>query len=169
MVLPRSRLSIVFVLAALVAAFGTPAVAGAAGGGDSASGHGAQFGATFDFSGRSTNVNTDARGKIRLTDTTADPNDVYTAEVTCMRVVAATATTPATAVLIGRIVDQPPGSFALSIEVHAADHGKFSNVPDAVSVFLSGTPAPPDGACPAPFPFISPLAEGEVTISNTLP
>ena len=166
----RSRAPILLTIGALVAALAAPvAAASAAGGGDSASGQGTQFGTTFDFSGRSSNVNTDARGRIRLTNTSSDPNDVYTAEVTCMRVVGATATTPAMAVLIGRIVDQPAGSGALSIQVHAADHGKFSNVPDAANVFLSGTPAPPDGSCPAPFQFISPLADGTNTINNTLP
>ena len=169
MIMPKSRLSMALLLGALVAAFVTPATAGAAGGGDSASGHGSQFGMTFDFSGRSSNVNTDARGRIRVTMTNQDPNDVYTAEVTCMRVVGATATTPASAVLIGRIVDQPPGQGVVSLVIHAADSGKVSNVPDSAIVGFSGAPAPPDGACPPPVQFISPLAEGEVTINNTLP
>ena len=169
MALPRSRLKLLIALGALLAILGAPASAGAAGGGDSASGRASQFGDQWDFSARSSNTNTDARGRIRITATTSDPNDVYTAEVTCMRVVGATATTPATVVVSGRIVDQPPGSFALSIQVHATDSGKFSNVPDTGNAFLSGSPSPPDGTCPAPFAFLSPIVEGSVTISNTLP
>ena len=170
MKLPRRRLLALLTSAALVAAlFLMPASAGAAGGGDSASGHGVQFGTTTDFSARSSNVNTDARGKIRVTFTNNDPNDVYTAEVTCMRVVGATATTPATAVVSGRITSQPPGSNIVSILVHSADSGKFSNVPDSMIVQFSTAPSPPDGTCPVPFTFVNPLAEGEVTIDNTLP
>ena len=153
----------------LVALAVAPAAVSAGNNTDSASGRGTFFGTDFDFSARSTNVNTDARGRIRLTDTGSDPNRVFTAEVTCMRVVGATATTPAAVVLSGRITDQPAGSAALSLIVHATDSGKFSNAPDTISVFASSTPSPPDGACPPPATFLSPLADGEVVIKNSLP
>ena len=170
MKLPIPRLFALLTSAALVAAlFLIPATAGAAGGGDSASGHSTEFGTITDFSARSSNVNTDARGRIRVTFANSDPNDVYTAEVTCMKVVGATATMPARVVVSGRIVSQPPGSSVVSIQVHASDSGKFSNVPDSMDVFFFGTPSPPDGTCPVPFTFVSPLADGEVVIQNTLP
>src|ERR1700741_4722882 len=116
--LPRRRSIALLASAALVAAlFLIPTTAGAAGGGDSAIGHGVQFSTTVDFSARGSNVSTDARGKIRVTFTNSDPNAVYTAEVTCMNVVGATATTPAAAVVSGRITSQPPGSGVVSIQV----------------------------------------------------
>jgi hypothetical protein len=168
--MPRRRLFSLLAAAGMLGALAaTPVAVGAAGGGDSASGNFAYFGYQVDFSARASNVDTDARGKIRVTYTAADPNDVYTAEVTCIRVVGATATTPATAVVSGRIVDQPAGSGVTSLLVQVQDSGKFSAVPDSGLVFFQGTPSPPDGACPVPFTFNNPLAEGTVTIDNTLP
>jgi hypothetical protein len=166
----RKRIRFALFAAGICAAISlAPATAGAAGGGDSASGNVSQFGQTTVFSGRSSNVNTDARGRIRVTFTNSDPNAVYTAEVTCMRVIGATATTFAMAVLSGRIVDQPPGSSILSLQVHATDSGKMSNAPDGLFVLFSGAPSPTDGLCPDPLPFSNPVAEGQITIDNALP
>jgi hypothetical protein len=168
--MPRRRLfSLLAAVGMLGALAATPVAVGAAGGGDSASGNFTNSNLQVDFSARASNVDTDARGRIRVTNTATDPNDVYTADVTCIRVVGATGTTPATAVVSGRIVDQPPGSPYMSLLVQVQDSGKFSQVPDSGFVFFQGTPSPPDGACPVPFMFNNPLAEGTVTIDNTLP
>jgi len=168
--MPRRRLfSLLAAVGMLGALAATPVAVGAAGGGDSASGNFTYGNEQVDFSARASNVDTDARGRIRITNTSADPNDVYTAEVTCLRVIGATAGTPATAVAVGRIIDQPPGSPYLSILVQVQDSGKFSQVPDSGFAFFQFVPSPPDTACPVPFTFNNPLAEGTVTIDNTLP
>jgi hypothetical protein len=168
--MPRRRLFSLLAAAGMLATLAaTPVAVGAAGGGDSASGNFTYFGEQVDFSARASNVDTDARGRIRLTVTNADPNAVYTADVTCLRVVGAIAGPPATAVAIGRIVDQPAGSPWLSIYVQVQDSGKFSQVPDSGFAFFQTTPSPPDGTCPVPFTGNNPLAEGTVTIDNTLP
>jgi len=170
MVPRRSRFSVFLAAATVALALAmSPAVVGAGPNTDTASGSGTVFSDQVDFSARSTNVNTDARGRIRVTDTGLDPNQTWTAEVTCMRVIGATATTPATVVVSGRIVDSPPGSFVQSIQVQATDAGKFANAPDSMFYQFFGTPSPPDGTCPMPITFTSPLADGEVTISNALP
>jgi hypothetical protein len=168
--MPRRRLFSLLAAAGMLGALAaTPVAVGAAGGGDSASGNFMYGFYKVDFSARASNVDTDARGRIRLTDASRDPNAVYTAEVTCLRVIGATSATPATAVVVGRIIDQPPGSPWMSIYVQVQDSGKFSAVPDSGIGFPETTLSPPDGTCPAPFDFVNPLAEGTVTIDNTLP
>jgi hypothetical protein len=167
---PSSRhLSLLATTSLLLALTLSPGVAGAASNTDSASGNVNFASQQIDFSARSTNVNTDASGRIRLTFTAFDPNQVYVAEVTCMRVVGATETTAATVVISGRITQQPPGGTAQSIIVNASDSGKFSNVADGAFAFTSSTPSPPDSMCPAPIGFVNTVADGEVVIKNALP
>jgi hypothetical protein len=167
--MPRRLFALIASAGMLAALAATPAAVGAAGGGDSASGNFSDGFYQTDFSARASNIDTDARGRIRVTYTTADPNQVYTAEVTCMKVVGATATTPASAVVSGRIVSQPAGSSVMGLQVHVKDSGKFSQVPDSGLVQFLFTPSPDDGLCPVPFTFNNPLADGTVTIDNTLP
>jgi hypothetical protein len=120
------------------------------------------------FSARSTNVGTDVRGHIRATRTDLDPNQVFVGEVTCLMVTGATLTgTPASAAIFARITDQPPGSAFLSIAVLVTDSGKFSNAPDLFGLALLASPSPPEGSCGGAGG--SPVADGEVTIHNTLP
>jgi hypothetical protein len=168
--MPRRRLFALLASAGMLAALAaTPVAVGAAGGGDSASGNFTYFNSDVDFSARASNVDTNARGRIRVTITSSDPNDVYAADVTCMRVIGATATTPATALVSGSITSQPAGQPYMSLLVQVQDSGKFSQVPDSGFVSFFTTPSPTDGLCPAPFTFNNPLAEGSVTIDNTLP
>jgi len=135
---------------------------------DSAKGRVNQFGVIWDFSATSTATGFNASGSVRITVQNADPNQVYTGQVTCLRVVGATATTPATAFIGGVITTAPPGSFASSFVITASDSGKFANAPDTFNGFVTSSPPPPDGGCPTSG-FGSPVADGEVIINNALP
>ena len=154
-------------LAALVFAL-LPAIAGAAPPGDSSSGNVTFSGVRIDWSARSTNTGLNARGNGRVTFTNNDPNVTYAGDVTCLRIVGATATTPAM-VSVGVLVTQaPPGSFVQSLLFFGSDAGKFSSVPDTATWSTSSAPPPPDGGCPAPFAGI-PVTQGQVVITNELP
>lgn len=120
------------------------------------------------FSARSTQTGLDASGHARLTLTGFDPDLVFAGEVTCLRVVGATATTPVLASIGVRITQQPPGLPFQSIVINASDSGRFSGAPDTASSFLSFAPPPSDGACPAPV-VTTPVADGWMRIHNTLP
>ena len=168
--MPRRRLFALLASAGMLAALAaTPEAVGAAGGGDSASGNVNFVSSQVDFSAKSTNTGTNASGRIRYTNTSTDPNLVYTADVVCLEVTGATATTPASAVVVGRITSQPAGQTAESIIVNATDWGKFAQQPDGLFAFPSSAPAPPQDTCPAPFGFVNLVADGRVTIENTLP
>jgi hypothetical protein len=148
-----------------------PSAALAAPGGDSASGHVTDLNDNqWDFSARSSGNGTDASGYGKVTFVFSDPNDVYSGDVTCLRVIGATLTTPATAVIGVRVTNAPIGSTIQSMVINATDSGKFSGAPDTIIGQFSTTPSPPDGACPAPLPFAgSPVIKGDITITNTLP
>jgi hypothetical protein len=155
------------VAAFLVVAF-APSIVLAGPNQDTAKGRVNQFGTLWDFSAKSSATGFNASGSVRVTQANSDPNQVFTGEVTCLRVVAATATTPATAFIGGVITNAPPGSFASSFVITASDSGKFSNVPDTFNGFVSSSPPPPDGGCPTSG-FGSPVADGEIIIDNALP
>jgi hypothetical protein len=164
----RRRFAVLACALALVGLGLLPTAATAAPGGDSARGHVDTATYTLDFSARSTQTGLNASGNVRITLTSLDPNQVYAGDVTCLRVVGATATTPALAYIGAKVTQAPPGSPFSVILVDASDSGKFSGAPDtALPTFATGTP-PPDGACPAPTP-ATPVADGEVVIYNTLP
>jgi hypothetical protein len=135
---------------------------------DSASGHITIFGFKLDFSARSASNGVGATGSARVTLTISDPNQVYSGEVTCLRVVGATATTPALAVVGVKLTRVPPGATDQSLIINASDSGKFGQAPDTATTLFSSTPPPPDGFCPAPVPG-QPVADGEIVIQNTLP
>ena len=166
----RSHLALLRVLAIAAAVLSVlPAVAGAAPGGDSTSGNVTFSGLRIDWRATSTATGFNARGYGRLTQTNADPNQTFAGDVTCLRVVGATATTPAMASIGVLLTQTPPGSFASSMIIHASDSGKFSSVPDTATTLTSfGAPPPADGACPAPF-LGAPVSTGEVVINNALP
>jgi hypothetical protein len=158
-------------LAAILSLGLVPSVAIAADGGDSASGHVTdQFNGQYDFSAKSSAVGTDASGYGKITFIGSDPNAVYSGDVTCLRVIGATLTTPATAVIGVRLTNEPVGAPYQSVIINATDTGKFSNVPDTLFAQFFLTPAPLDGACPAPAAFAGFLViKGDITIDNTLP
>jgi len=140
--------------------------------GDSASGNILNFSQEIRFNASSTNTGFGATGNARVTFTANDPNITLAGEVTCLRVLAATPTTPALAT-IGVLVthnNAPIGSFQSTVSsfiIFAKDSGKFSDIPDAAFASFSTAAPPPDGACPTP---IDPgAADGSVTIHNEFP
>jgi hypothetical protein len=143
-------------------------IAGAAPGGDSTSGNVLVGTNRLDWNARSTATGFNARGNARFTVTASDPNQVYSGEVTCLRIVGATPTSPALASIGVLVTQAPPGSFVSSMIIFASDNGKSSPVPDTATVGLSSGPPPADGACPAPFAG-APVSTGEVVINNELP
>ena len=168
MTLRKSILPLISFGAVLLIALGAQATL-AAPNQDSAKGRVNYFGQMWDFNANSTATGFNADGTVKITTTNTDPNQTFWGEVTCLRVVGATATTPATAVVAGVITKAPPGSFASSFVINASDSGKFASAPDGFTGFLSSAPPPPDGNCPAPSTFVSPVTDGEVIIHNTLP
>jgi hypothetical protein len=100
--------------------------------------------------------------------TNGDPNNVISGEVTCLRVVGGTGTTPALAKIGVKVTQAPPGDPTQSLIITASDWGKFSQAPDAANTVFSPAPPPPDGFCPTPG-FTAPVTSGEITIHNTLP
>ena len=126
----------------------------------------ATFTVVFDAQSNATGF--DASGRVRFTNRSTDPNQVFSGEVTCLRVIAATATTPLTAVIGGVITDAPPGSPVASFIITATDQGKFATAADTFGFSLSTAPPPPDGGCSLPS-FTSPVADGNVIIENALP
>ena len=160
------RLAILLTALALLA---WPAAASADHGTDSVRGNASFAVIDVSVSARSSQAGTDASGRITLTRTDRDPNQTWRGEVTCLRVIGATATTPATFYAIARVTDAPPGDPSMSIHAFGTDAGKFAQAPDTLTGFTSTTPAPPDGACPSPTFAASPVADGEVTIHNSLP
>ena len=148
-----------------------PSVAVGAGTGDSASGHVTdRFNQQYDFSAKSSAAGTGASGYGKVTFISSDPNQVYSGDVTCLRVVGATTTTPATAIMGVRVTNAPIGSTIESLIIQATDSGKFAGAPDTIFAQFLSTPAPPDGACPVPFMFLgNPVIKGDVVIDNTLP
>ena len=140
----------------------------AAPGGDSARGRVDTGSLTVVFRAASSATGFNASGDFRLTNRGTDPDQVYTGEVTCLRVIAATATTPATAVIGGVITSAPAGASVSSFLITASDPGKFSTSPDTFGFFLSSAPPPPDGGCATPS-FMSPVSDGEIIIENAIP
>jgi hypothetical protein len=134
---------------------------------DSASGHVNNHFGEFDvdFSARASSVGTAARGRFRLTRTSSDPNQVFVGEVTCLVVEGGSAGTPASASVSGVITDQPPGSGATAFVMIASDDGKFSQTPDRFDAALYNGPP----ACPPVPGTLTPVADGEIVIHNTLP
>ena len=165
----KSRLPLhVAALAAVVAA-ALPALAGAAPAGDSTSGNVTFSGSKLDWRARGTATGLNATGTARVIFTNTDPDQTYSGEVTCLRVVAATATTPATASVGVLLTDTPPGQGIFqSMVIFASDSGKFSPVPDTAASQITTAPPPPDGGCPTPFAG-SPVSQGEVVINNEIP
>jgi hypothetical protein len=159
-------------LAALVtAALALTLGAGAASadhGTDSASGHANNVAlqVDIDFSARSSNVGTAARGHARFTFDNFDPNIVVSGEVTCLLVVGGVAGQPALASIGGVITNQPAGVGITHFTIFASDDGKFSQTPDTINFILHTTPQ--DELCPAPTAG-APVADGEIVIHNTLP
>ena len=120
------------------------------------------------LSAKSTSTGLNASGHATFSNTLFDPDASFRGEVTCLRVVGATATTPATFYAVARVIDAPPGSISQSIHIFGTDSGKFGQFPDTLEAFDSA--APPTDTCPTSFPYASrPLADGEVVIDNTLP
>lgn len=160
-----------FILATAVLLLAAPATVSADHGPDSARGRGTLFlQLEVDFSARSTSTGQSASGHATFKNTIFDPNATWRGEVTCLRVVGATATTPATFYLVARVTAAPPGSLDQSIHVFGTDSGKFAGAPDTLEAFTDPAPPNPDGTCPTTFPFGSrPLADGEVVVHNTLP
>jgi hypothetical protein len=159
------RFAIGSVLAALVAVW-SPASAQAANSGDSASGHFRLSSGIFDidFSARSSAFGTGSTGNARMTVTTVDPNQVYSGNVTCLRVVGTD--TGAFAVIGVRLTRAPFGTVEQGMEIHVFDSGKFSQQPDLGNFLFTAVP-PPQDACPAPGP-VQPV-DGQVTVQNTFP
>jgi hypothetical protein len=157
--------------AALAISLAAPMVVLADPGTDSVRAHGMlQLIWDVDLSAKSTATGLGASGRATFSVTTFDPDATFRGEVTCLRVVGATATTFATFYAVARVTDAPPGSTSQSIHVFGTDSGKFANAPDTLEAFDSPAPPSPDGSCPTSFPFASrPLADGEVVINNTLP
>jgi len=144
----------------------TPSAAVADHGTDSASGRITIFGSNrYDFSARSSAVGTDARGRASITLTSTDPDQEWSGEVTCLRVVSATPTTPAMASIGVLVTKAPFGSTVQGFVFSVTDGGKFSGVPDTVALMSFGALPPPDGACPAPIP--GSIGDGEVTIHDS--
>jgi hypothetical protein len=158
-------------LAAILSLGLTPTVALADPGGDSASGHVTDlYNQSYDFSAKSSAAGTGASGYGKVTLVYSDPDQVYSGDVTCLRVIGATLTTPATAVIGVRVTNAPIGSTTQSLLIQATDSGKFAAAPDTIFSQSYATPAPPDGACPAAVPFAGyPVIKGDITINNTLP
>lgn len=145
----------------------TPAVAVADHGTDSASGRGrvSNF-ADIDFSARSSSVGTNASGRASISFTNNDPDQTYSGEVTCLRVVGATTTTPAMATIGVLITKAPFGSTFQSFVLSVSDGGKFSGVPDTANWSFSSAPPPSDGLCPTPFGGVP--VDGEIKIHDSL-
>jgi hypothetical protein len=148
----------------------TPSVAVADHGTDSASGRGIVFGSTqFDFSARSSSVGTAARGRASISFTSSDPDETYSGEVTCLRVVGATPETPAMATVGFLVTKAPFGSTIRGVVFSVSDGGKFSGIPDTFTTMtFSTTPPPGDGLCPPPPTFAGSPVDGEVTIHDSL-
>jgi hypothetical protein len=159
------RFAIGSVLAALVGVC-IPASAQAANSGDSASGHFKVSQGLFDvdFSARSSAFGTGSTGRARISITAADPNSVYSGDVTCLRVVGTD--TGALAVIGVRLTRAPFGTIEQGLELYVFDGGKFSQQPDLGTFAFTPTP-PPQDACPAPV-FGQPV-DGEITVQNTFP
>ena len=136
---------------------------------DSASGHVRNvFSQELDFSAKATQTGINASGRARLTLTNSDPNQVFSGEVTCLRVTGPTATAPAMASIGVRVTNPPAGSSVQSMIIFTSDGGKFSGAVDTASVTTSTLPPPPDGGCPTPAAGVT-VIEGDVTIHNTFP
>jgi len=158
------------ILLSALALLAWPAVVSADHGTDSVRGNVRLFGQIeVNVSARSSQAGSDASGRVTFTNTITDPNQTWRGDVTCLRIVGATATTAATFYTVARVTDAPPGDFAQSIHVFGTDAGKFAQAPDTLAAFTSSLPAPPDGACPVPTFSGSPVSDGEVTIHNSLP
>jgi len=159
------RIGSAFAVLAMMLVLGGPAVADH--GNDAATGKVNLFGfEQIDFSAKSSAAGTGAHGRARVTFTQSDPNEVLAGEVTCLRVVGATATTPAMA-SIGVLVTRNTffGSTIQGLIIHTTDSGKFSDTPDTVALQFFAIPPPADGLCP--LPLTGSPADGEVTIHNT--
>jgi hypothetical protein len=136
---------------------------------DSASGHVNNLaGFDIDFSARSSNVGTDARGRARFTLTSSDPNQSFTGEVTCLRVVGGTGSTPAMASIGGIVTDQSAGLTFSAFTLFVSDDGKFSQTVDTLGFIIYGFLPPLEDLCPPPSAGV-PVADGEITIHNTFP
>jgi hypothetical protein len=162
------RLATAAAITALVIA---PTAAFADHGNDTASGRGSTFVGSneFSFSARSTAFGTGSHGRMRVAFTTSDPDQVYVADVTCLRVFLGVDPGAATtAVIGGRITSAPPGNTIQGLLFFVSDSGKFSQFPDTWTVSFV-TPAPVQDTCPTPTFFGSPLQDGEITLHNTLP
>ena len=143
----------------------TAAPAAADHGTDSASGHILVFGQQeFDFSARSSAFGTDSRGRATVAFTSSDPDQVYSGDVTCLRVVGTQ--TGAIASIGVRITRAPFGNTLQGMTLFVTDSGKFSQQPDGANVAFQATP-PPQDACPTPF--ANTPGDGQVTIHNTFP
>ena len=143
-----------------------PSTAVADHGADSASGRITVFASNrYEFSARSSAVGTDARGRASITFTSYDPDQEWSGEVTCLRVVSATPTTPAMATIGVLVTNAPFGSTVQGFILSVTDGGKFSGVPDTATVLSFGPLPPPDGACPAPV--TGSPGDGEVTIHDS--
>lgn len=134
---------------------------------DTATGHvgpDASHDYTLDFSARSTSTGNQPRGSARLK---FNFGQEYSGDITCLRVEGATQTTPAIATMWVEVTRSTPGSSVRSFLIAASDSGKFSGAPDMAN-WLTLTSAPAPDVCPDVAPF-SPVANGEVTITNALP
>ena len=150
------------ILALAGAALPSPAFANPQAGPDTARGHVREGHTEHDFNAKSTNVGTNASGTAKVTFMNPDPNEVFSGEVTCLRVVGHTAT-------IGVLItSQPPGFAFRSMIVHAFDSGKFSGDPEFVQTILSILPPPADGACPTWAGGLL-VTKGDIIIESTLP
>ena len=160
------RLASLFAFALLAL---TPSVALADHGTDSASGRGRTGGIEFDFSARSSSVGTDARGRASVSFTGSDPDQTYSGEVVCLRVVSATPTTPAMATIGVLVTRAPFGSTIQGFVLSVSDGGKFSGIPDTFTTMaFTTTPPPGDGLCPPPPTFAGSPVDGEITIHDSL-
>jgi hypothetical protein len=157
---------LVAAIAATLLAF-APGSATGASGNDVAKGHGTTtFGDSFAFSATANFNDTGAHGSVRL-DTALGAQEVtFYGDVTCLRVVGNTAS------IAGNVTNiSPPIAFYGNIKsfvVQATDGGKFGSVADTVYYGLLTTPAPPDGACPAPSPANVPISTGDIVIGDAI-
>jgi len=125
---------------------------------------------SVDFSAQSSPVGTESKGRIQWR--LAESGTVVTGEVTCLRVVAATDSSPSLAMIGGRVTKIQGGTnpfcptcqgFLLSV----SDGGQGASAGD--TEFYEFVPTvPPQDTCPEPTPGV-PLTNGEIIIDNALP
>jgi hypothetical protein len=132
----------------------------AAAGHDYAKGNVNYFGNDVDFSARSNYNGTDAQGRFRYETSTGT---VYEGTVTCLQVIAETAT------LAGYFtsIRNPTGFAAQGFVVNVFDSGKFNQAPDTIDVIFMSTPQGPP-SCPAAAPGIGTALEGEIVVYDSL-